>query len=47
MEVKEEEEEELVVRDADEEIPMINLLSVDTENLQHNDLVNQTKKCLG
>ena len=44
IEVKEEEEEELVIRDADEEIPMINLLSVDTENLQHNDLVNYNEK---
>ena len=44
IEVKEEEEEELVIRDANEEIPMINLLSVDTENLQHNDLVNYNEK---
>ena len=44
IEVKEEEEEEIVIRDANEEIPMINLLSVDTENLQHNDLVNYNEK---
>ena len=39
-----EDEEELEIRDPNEAIPMVNLLSVDSENLQHNDLVNYNSK---
>ena len=48
VEVKEDdEEEELVARDPNESIPMINLLSADQDKLQHGDLVNYNEKCLG
>lgn len=41
---KDEEEEELHVRDADESIPFINMLSEDANSLQHGDLVNYNEK---
>jgi len=41
---KDEEEEELSVRDADESIPFVNLLSEDANSLQHGDLVNYNEK---
>ena len=45
VEVKEDdEEEELVARDPNESIPMINLLSADQDKLQHGDLVNYNEK---
>ena len=44
VEEKEDEEEELVARDPNESIPMINLLSADQEKLQHGDLVNYNEK---
>ena len=44
VEEKDDEEEELVARDPNESIPMINLLSADPEKLQHGDLVNYNEK---
>ena len=44
VEVKEDEEEELVARDPNESIPMVNLLSADHDKLQHGDLVNYNEK---
>lgn len=41
---KDEEEEELQVRDADESIPFVNMLSEDANSLQHGDLVNYNEK---
>tara|TARA_S200002703_G_scaffold19061_1_gene15522 strand:+ start:4041 stop:6749 length:2709 start_codon:yes stop_codon:yes gene_type:complete len=41
---KDEEEEELHVRDANESIPFINMLSEDANSLQHGDLVNYNEK---
>ena len=41
---KDEEEEELHVRDADESIPFVNMLSEDANSLQHGDLVNYNEK---
>tara|TARA_Y100000385_G_scaffold290240_1_gene362602 strand:- start:1970 stop:4693 length:2724 start_codon:yes stop_codon:yes gene_type:complete len=42
--VKEDDEEELVARDPNESIPMINLLSADQDKLQHGDLINYNEK---
>ena len=44
VEEKDDEEEELVARDPNESIPMINLLSADQDKLQHGDLVNYNEK---
>ena len=41
---KDEEEEELHVRDADESIPFVNMLSEDANSLQHGDLVHYNEK---
>ena len=41
---KDEEEDELEVRDADESIPFVNMLSEDANSLQHGDLVNYNEK---
>ncbi len=41
---KDEEEEELQVRDADESIPFVNMLSEDANSLQHGDLVHYNEK---
>jgi len=41
---KDEEEEELNVRDADESIPFVNMLSEDANSLQHGDLVHYNEK---
>ena len=44
VEKEEDFEEELVARDPNESIPMVNLLSADPESLQHGDLVNFDEK---
>ena len=44
VEEKDDEEEEIVARDPNESIPMINLLSADQDKLQHGDLVNYNEK---
>ena len=44
VEEKDDEEEVLEARDPNESIPMINLLSADTDKLQHGDLVNYNEK---
>ena len=44
VEEKDDEEEEFVARNPNESIPMINLLSADSEKLQHGDLVNYNEK---
>ena len=43
-EEKDDEEEEFVARDPNESIPMVNLLSVDEDKLQHGDLVHYNEK---
>ena len=42
--MEKDEEEELQVRDADESIPFVNMLSEDANSLQHGDLVNYNEK---
>ena len=44
VEEKDDEEEVLEARDPNESIPMVNLLSADTDKLQHGDLVNYNEK---